>query len=206
MMFASVKEMTDAVRPAATVLTDRVSVTNAAALSGELIDRLAWTAAFGSDARAARHRAVDCPEPCGRGRRPAGLDPRSLSGDGARRGVRLHRAGDQRARDDVRDGARGHPLGEEAQRRRVHLRDRALGDRLHRAAAPRVRRHPARRRAARGVHGPLVHPGRSRPDEREEIQQPRTRQGNRHAARADQGRDRGRLLQHRHRHLDARRS
>jgi fructose/tagatose bisphosphate aldolase len=50
MIFGSVKEMVDAVRPAATVLTDRVSVTNAAALSGELIDRLAWTAAFGGDA------------------------------------------------------------------------------------------------------------------------------------------------------------
>src|SRR5258705_284639 len=49
MIFGSVKEMTDAVKPAATVLTDRVSVTNAAAISGELVDRLAWTAAFGAD-------------------------------------------------------------------------------------------------------------------------------------------------------------
>ena len=49
-MFDSVKEMIEAVKPAATVLTDRVSVTNAAGVSGELIDRLAWTAAFGADA------------------------------------------------------------------------------------------------------------------------------------------------------------
>jgi len=49
MTFGSVKEMTDAVKPAATVLSDRVSVTSAAAITGELIDRLAWTAAFGSD-------------------------------------------------------------------------------------------------------------------------------------------------------------
>jgi fructose/tagatose bisphosphate aldolase len=49
MTFGSVKEMTDAVKPAATVLTDRVSVTNAAAISAELVDRLAWTAAFGAD-------------------------------------------------------------------------------------------------------------------------------------------------------------
>jgi len=49
MTFGSVKEMTDAVKPAATVLTDRVSVTNAAAVSGELVDRLAWTAVFGAD-------------------------------------------------------------------------------------------------------------------------------------------------------------
>ncbi len=49
-MFQSVKEMTDAVKPAATILSDRVSVTNAGALDGALIDRLAWTAAFGPDA------------------------------------------------------------------------------------------------------------------------------------------------------------
>src|ERR1044071_8132086 len=42
--------MLDAVKPAATVLTDRVSVTNPGAISGEVIDKLAWTAAFGADA------------------------------------------------------------------------------------------------------------------------------------------------------------
>src|SRR2546428_9023663 len=50
MTFQSVKEMTDAVHPAATVLTDRVSVTDAGAITGELVDRLAWTAVFGGDA------------------------------------------------------------------------------------------------------------------------------------------------------------
>src|SRR5215467_2243142 len=50
MTFGSVKEMTDAVKPAATVLTDRVSVTNASAITGELVDKLAWTAVFGADA------------------------------------------------------------------------------------------------------------------------------------------------------------
>src|SRR5215510_10494298 len=49
MIFGSVKEMTDAVKPTAAVLTDRVSVTNASAITGELVDRLAWTAAFGAD-------------------------------------------------------------------------------------------------------------------------------------------------------------
>jgi fructose/tagatose bisphosphate aldolase len=42
--------MTDAVKPAATVLSDRVSVTNAAAAGGELVDRLVWTSVFGQDA------------------------------------------------------------------------------------------------------------------------------------------------------------
>src|SRR5713226_7496806 len=49
-MFKSLKEMSDAVKPAATVLSDRVSVTSPAAVSGELVDNLAWTAVFGADA------------------------------------------------------------------------------------------------------------------------------------------------------------
>jgi fructose/tagatose bisphosphate aldolase len=50
MTFQSVKEMTDAVKPAATVLSDRVSVTNAGEVSGDLVDRLVWTSVFGGDA------------------------------------------------------------------------------------------------------------------------------------------------------------
>jgi len=46
-MFETAKEMVDAVKPAATVLTDKVSVTNVGALGPDTIDRLAWTAAFG---------------------------------------------------------------------------------------------------------------------------------------------------------------
>ena len=49
-MFASIKEMTDALKPAVTVLSDRVSVTSVSAVSPETIDKLAWTAAFGGDA------------------------------------------------------------------------------------------------------------------------------------------------------------
>lgn len=49
-MFTSTKEMFDAVVPAATVLSDRVSVTNPEGLTADTIDRLAWTAAFGADA------------------------------------------------------------------------------------------------------------------------------------------------------------
>ena len=48
-MFQSTQELTDALKPVATLLSDRVSVTNAGALSGELIDRLAWTASLGVD-------------------------------------------------------------------------------------------------------------------------------------------------------------
>jgi fructose/tagatose bisphosphate aldolase len=49
-MFTSVKEMTEAVKPAATVLSDRVSVTSGGSVPPEVIDQLAWTAAFGDDA------------------------------------------------------------------------------------------------------------------------------------------------------------
>src|ERR1700745_1850541 len=49
MVFQSIKEMSDAVKPAASVLSDRVSVTNPSAITGELVDRLAWTSVFGAD-------------------------------------------------------------------------------------------------------------------------------------------------------------
>ena len=49
-MFQSVKEMSDAVKPAATVLTDRVSVADGGAVTGEVIDRLVATAVFGQEA------------------------------------------------------------------------------------------------------------------------------------------------------------
>ena len=49
-MFESVKQMSDAIKPVATILTDRLSVTNIGAMTGDLVDKLAWTAAFGADA------------------------------------------------------------------------------------------------------------------------------------------------------------
>jgi hypothetical protein len=49
-MFDSIKQLTDAVKPAAAVLSDRVSVTDPAAVTGEMVDALAETAAFGADA------------------------------------------------------------------------------------------------------------------------------------------------------------
>src|SRR6476620_5179660 len=49
-MFESVKQMADAVKPAATLLSDRVSVTHTDAVTGDLVDKLAWTAVFGADA------------------------------------------------------------------------------------------------------------------------------------------------------------
>ncbi len=50
MTFQNTKEMTDAVKPAASVLSDRVSVTNPSAVTGDLVDRLVRTSVFGADA------------------------------------------------------------------------------------------------------------------------------------------------------------
>jgi fructose/tagatose bisphosphate aldolase len=49
-MFDSIRQITDAVKPAATILSDRVSVTDPTAVTGDLVDKLAWTAAFGAEA------------------------------------------------------------------------------------------------------------------------------------------------------------
>ena len=43
-------------------------------------------------------------------------------------------------------------VGQEAERRRLHLRNRPLGDRLHGTAAARVRGHRPRRSASRRLH------------------------------------------------------
>ena len=205
-MFQAVKEMVDAVKPAATVLSDRVSVTSPGAVTGGLVDDLVWTAVFGKDAELrGTARWIVRSLAAAAGIRPASIhDLYMAMGRGEAGGFTVPAINVRAMTYDTRP--RGHPLGEEAERRRVHLRNRAVRDRLHRAAAARIRGGGARRRAARGLLGPDLHPGRSRPDQREEIQQPRPRQGARGAARADQGRDRRRLLQHRHRHLDARRS
>ena len=49
-MFSSVKEMSDAVGPGRTVLSDGVGVATARPVEGDVVDKLAWTAVFGGDA------------------------------------------------------------------------------------------------------------------------------------------------------------
>src|SRR2546427_9635035 len=49
-MFQSMKELTDAVKPVATVLSDRVSVTSPSAITSDLVDTLVRTSVFGQDA------------------------------------------------------------------------------------------------------------------------------------------------------------
>jgi fructose/tagatose bisphosphate aldolase len=49
-MFPSLKAMNDAVKPVATVLSDRVSVTSPSAITSDLVDELVRTSVFGQDA------------------------------------------------------------------------------------------------------------------------------------------------------------
>ncbi len=180
-MFTSVKEMTDAVKPAATVLSDRVSVTERVGCKPTtIVDKLAWTAAFGGDAELrGTARWIIRTLAAAAGIRPASIhDLYMAMGRGKRAGSRFRRSTSARWPTTRRAPSSGR---RKPRCRRVHFRDRALRDRLHRAAAPRVRGDRDRGGAARGVQWPDLHPGRSRPDQREEVQQPRTRQGARHA-------------------------
>ncbi len=114
-----------------------------------------------------------------RGRRsaghPSGFDPAAVRSARPRRGLRVHRAGDQRADAVVRHGARRLPRGAGAFRGRRDLRDRPQRDGLHRAAAGGVRGGHARGGDPGAVGGPVFPPGRPLPDQSEE--DARERQG-----------------------------
>ena len=161
--------------------------------SPEIVDKLAWTAAFGARRGAARHGALDHSQPGGGGGHPPGVDSRPVHGDGPRRGGRLHGAGDQRARDGLRHGARRHPVGEERSNAGAFIFEIARSEIGYTEQRPHEYAAIVLAAALReGFTRPDLHPGRSRPDQRQEVQQPRSRQGARHAARAHQGRDRRR--------------
>jgi fructose-bisphosphate aldolase, class II len=74
MTYHNLGDLVDAVAPAAAVRADRVDVTNPGALTGELIDRLVWTAVFGAGAelRAVARSAIRS------GARAAGIIPSSI--------------------------------------------------------------------------------------------------------------------------------
>ena len=204
MVFQSVADLTAALAGTAALSGDRLTVTGTP--SPDLVDRLAHTAAFGASPEVkgtarwvilnlAAHAGIrfasihDLYLAMGRGEAggftvPA-INVRAMAYDTGRAVIRA---------------------AEEARCRRVHPRDRPLGDRLHRAAAARVRGDHGGCGAARGLPRAALPAGRPRAGERQEARVTRARQGARHAARADPRGDRRRLLQHRHRHLDAGRS
>ena len=100
MVFTTVRELTEALKGVATVLTDRVTVSGAP--SPDLIDRLARTAAFGERCRHQGHGPMGAAA-ARRGRGyPLRLHSRPLHGDGTRRSRWVYRPSHQRASDGLR--------------------------------------------------------------------------------------------------------
>ena len=206
-MFESVKEMTDAVKPAATVLSDRVSVTNAAALTGDVVDRLAWTAVFGADAELRGTARWIIRSAGGRRGHPARVDSRPVHGDGPRRGRRLHRA-----RRSTCARWPTTPRGPSI-RAAKKLNAGAFIFEIARSEIGYTEQRPHEYAAVvlaaalrEGFSGPVFIQGDHVQTNAKKYNSPDRDKELDDAARADQGRDRRRLLQHRHRHLDARRS
>ena len=170
------------------------------------IDTLAWTAVFGADAELAVRRVTSIrTRAAAAGIRPASIHDLYLAmGRGETAASPCLRSTSARWRTTRRAPSSAPRTKLNAGAFIFEIARSEIGYTEQRPA--RVRRRRARRRAARRVQRADLHPGRSRPDERQEVQQPRAGQRARHASRADQGRDRGRFLQRRHRHVDARRS
>ena len=134
--------------------------------------------------------------------RPLGVDPGPVHGPRPGRGPRLHRAGHQHPRPDLRHGARDvrDRRSRSTPARSCSSWPGASG--LHLPAPDRVRdQRPRRRdrgRLARARCSSRATTTSSTPRSTPPIPEARPRR----SARLTQG-DRGRLLQHRHRHLDA---
>ena len=198
--------MSDAVKPAATVLSDRVSVTNAAARDRRSDRSARRTAVFGADAELrGTARWIVRSLAAAAGIRPASIhDLYMAMGRGDAGGFTVPAI-------NVR--AMAYDTARAVIRAAKKLNAGAFIFEIARSEIGYTEQRPHEYAAVvlgaalrEGFTRPAVHPGRSRADQRQEIQQPRSRQGARRPARADQGRDRRRLLQHRHRHVDARRS
>ena len=138
----------------------------------------AWTAAFGADAGAQGHGAVDHPQ---RWRPPRGIRPASIHdlymamGRGEAGGFTVPAI-------NVR--AMAYDTARAVIRAAKKLNAGAFIFEIARSEIGYTEQRPHEyaavvlgRGAARGLHGPAVHPGRPRPDQREEVQQPGSRQG-----------------------------
>ena len=205
-MFESVKQMSDAVKPAATLLSDRVSVTHADARHRRSrrqarLDRRLWRGC-----RAPRYRAMDHPV-AGSGRgHPSALPFTTCTW---RWGAATWATSRCRPSTFVRWPTTLRGPSSARRRNSTPARSSSRLPGRKSATPSSARTSTPRGRARSGLAGALRRPGlhsrRSRPDQCQEVQQPGARKGTRNAAGADQRRNRGRLLQHRHRHVDARR-
>ena len=163
---------------AVTLVPGGVTVRDPAKLRSPATDRLVWQAVFGGGDGAGGGALAALGAGPGTGARP-GVDQRPLPGPRARASRRLHGAGDQRADAGLRHGARDLPRG--ARRGEAG----AIILEIARSEIAYTDQRPAeyvavmhRRRAARGLRPPAVHPGRPLPGERQEVRgRPRGRGG-----------------------------
>ena len=158
MVFASVDSLVGAVGAVARIDGDAIHVTGTA--DGALVDSLAHTSAFGSTPEIkGTARWVIRALAAARGVVPSSIHDLYLAMGQAKAGGFTVPA--MNVRDDgLRHGACRIPRRQRPQRRCVHLRDRPIGNRLHRAASARVRCRDPGRGAARGLRGSDLHPGR----------------------------------------------
>ena len=190
-----------AIEPSVSLAGDALSIDDEAALRASGVRDLAWTATF-TDDEATRDAARWIVAEAASQRLRLSLDPRALRGSWPGRDRRFHCAGAEPAHPGLRHGLGDVPAAA-ARRRHGHLRAGPQRDGLHPAAPRRVRHQ----RAGGGIKE--GHRRRSSSRATTIRSTPRTtrrlRGDDRGAARADPRGDRGRLRQHRHRYLDARR-
>ena len=176
-MFTSIKEMSEALKPAATVLSDRISVTDRHAISPQLIDRLVWTASFGEDAEL---------------RGTARWIIRSLAAAAGIRLASIHDLYMAMGRGDaggftvpaINVRAMAYDTARAVVRAAKGLNAGAFIFEIARSEIGYTEQRPHEYAAVmlaaalrEGFSGPAFHPGRSRSDERQEVQQPGARQG-----------------------------
>ena len=119
-----------------------------------------------------RRRPVADPRGGSRARRPQREHRGAVPGAGPRRGLRLHRSGDQHPGPDLRHGPDGLRGGGRRRRRRGHPRARPERADVHVPAADRLLDRGPRGCRRRRLARPGLPPGRPLPVQREEVRRP----------------------------------
>ena len=195
-------DLLETIRPAAHLDGERLVIDDEPAFRQTAIRDLAWTAAFSTDeatTAAAQWLVWEASQALGAHQRE---HPGPVHGPWPRRGQRVHRAGHQPARPDLRPGAHDLRDGHGRRRRRGHPGDRPERADLHVPAAHRLRDERARRSHRRGLAPAGLPAGRPLPVQRQEVRGRRGVDDRGDPARLP-ARRRRRLPEHRHRQLDA---
>ena len=195
MTFSSVKEMTDAVKPGRDRAERSRQRDERAAVNGRRRRQAGVDRRVGGGRGAARYGAVDHPQSRGvaKGIRPASIhDLYMAMGRGDADGftvpaINVRAMAYDTARAVVRSAKKlnAGALIFEIARSEIGYTEQRPHEYVAVVIAAALRE---------GFSWPCLHPGRSRPDECQEIQQPRPRQGDRGVARAHQGRNCRRIL------------